>query len=314
MKNEGTFIYTEDVRQEQFDIQSAIDEKIQDINDYYGYDFGHHVVSVYESEDLLDPDRAIALKLGWASIGEVSIEEAEAFVRIMESAISQAKLAHCPGACVTYNKEEANYSPYGNTDTDDDDIIDHDIVDDTDDDEEEFLVETEITADTPRDWDWFDSVIIVDKHNRESGIYESEGREAEYAAFEAISLIEDIKDDTIKSEAETEAMGAYETQLDAVARVMSYNEVLQKYCLDDILPRLSIKVTMHMIPNDGEFYDDEETIMAVCDDINGAMVYDDKHPSRGISMTCKEWKLVEDRAKEYGRQADSGIIDALING
>lgn len=288
------------------------DKAVRNLEDEVYDRFGN---TIHVSIDKWFNETPISVTINWASVGAQNLDETADFARKLQETVELAGSFPYNGAMPRWDEEaDEIYYEIEIDDTDDDDIIDHYIVDDTDDDEEEFFVETEITADTPRDWDWFDSVIIVDKHNRESGIYESEGREAEYAAFEAISLIEDIKDDTIKSEAETEAMGAYETQLDAVARIMSYNEVLQKYCIDDILPRLSIKVTMHMIPNDGEFYDDEETIMAVCDDINGAMVYDDKHPSRGISMTCKEWKLVENRAKEYGRQADSGIIDALING
>lgn len=289
------------------------DKAVRNLEDESYERFGN---TIHFNIDKWFNEAPINVTISWASIGAKNLDETEDFARKLQEAVELAESFPYNGAMPCWDEEiDEIYYEIEIDDTDeDDDIIDHDIEDDTDDEEEEFFVETEITADTPRDWHWFDSVIIVDKHNRESGIYESEGREAEYAAFEAISLIEDIKDDTIKSEDETEAMGAYENQLDAVARVMSYNEVLQKYCLDDILPRLSIKVTMHMIPNDGEFYDDEETIMAVCDDINGAMVYDDKHPSNGISMTCKEWKLVEDKVRTYGLQADSSIIDALING
>jgi len=288
------------------------DKAVRNLMDEAYERFGSHIQL---NIDKWFDEAPIAVTIGWASIGAKNLDETEDFARKLQEAVELAASFPYNGAMPRWDGDidEIYYEIEIDDDTDDEyDIIDHDIEDDTDDDEE-YFIETEIDTEIPRGF-WLDSVIGLDKHNREAGIYKSEGLEAEYAAFEAISLIEDINDTGIKSGDEEEAMDAYERQLDAVARVVAYNNTLQKWAIDDIMPRLSIKVTMHMIPNDGEFYDDEETIMAICDDINGAMVYDDKHPSRGISMTCREWKLVEDLARGYERQADNGIIDTMING
>ena len=113
---EELVVYYGDVMQERLDIQEAIEEKIKSIDDYYGMSFGHRVVEVYESENVTSPDRAVEIGINWASIGTVSIEEAEAFVEILNVAIDQAKLAHCTHCSVTYEKTEATYSPYGTID------------------------------------------------------------------------------------------------------------------------------------------------------------------------------------------------------
>ena len=111
-------VYYQDVMQEQLDIQATIDEKIKSIDDYYDMSFGHGIVSVYEAENLTSPDRAVAIGINWAALGTVSIEEAEAFVEILNLAIDQAKLAHCTNCSVTYEKAEVTYSPYGTIEDD----------------------------------------------------------------------------------------------------------------------------------------------------------------------------------------------------
>lgn len=298
-KYEQLKVLSVDVRHEAMDMQERIDEKAESIADYYGYDSLRHSVRIYEREDIINKD-GIDVTISWPSLGEVSIHEAEKFMRILETAIDEGKNACCVGMAETFDPSEATFSPYGSIDDNDEDEDngDEDVIDypeEEADDGATFYVETEVASSVPRWW-WLDSVMNMDRYNREEGIYKSEGLEAEAAAFEAISLVEDVEDDDLKKcDSETTAWATYERKLDDVARIVAYNETLQKWCLDDLMPRLSIKVTMYRSPNDGQEYDDVETTVTTCDEVTGV-------------------ELVADEARRYARQADDGIVDAMING
>ena len=253
-------------------------------------------------------EEPIEVLVSCVSVGAQSLDEAADFARKIQEAIELAKAFPYSGSVPHWDAEAGEI--YYEIETEDDD--DNDIIDNDDDDEDTFIIGTEIETKAPSRWSWYETVIIADKRNLEDGTYETEGKTAELAAFEAVSIIDGITDDYIRPKSGDEAIAAYEEQLDAVARIMAYNQTCQKWCIDDIMPKLSIKVTMYMIPNDGELYEDEETIMAACDDVTGAVVYDESSPSRGISMTCREWELVEGKARAYSSQADDGIVQGSI--